>query len=593
MGDFKKYDLPNSWQWSTIGEIGIVASGGTPSTKEPTYWGGDIPWVSPADLTGYNLKLISKGRKNITEEGLENSSAKLLPKGSVLFSSRAPIGYTVIAKNPISTNQGFKNLIPTDSLNSDYVYHYLKGAKHLAESMASGTTFLELSGQKFGQLPIPLAPLNEQLRIVAKIEELFSELDNGVENLKLAQNQLKVYRQALLKHAFEGKLTEEWRKENNPEPAEKLIERIKEERQARYEQELKDWKSAVKKWEKEGKKGKKPGKQKRIPEIGVPTADELNLLPQVPEGWQYIRINESVIDLNDDIVDGPFGSNLKNSDFTENGTVPVIGISNIDEGFDKKIRYVTEEKFETIKRSAVYPGNILVAKIGSSYGKSGIYPEWMPIGLIPANLLRINPAKHYSRNLLLHFLKGITFKLQLDKITKSTAQPAFNVTAFKNLLIPIMDVQEQNFLLDKIDEMISLIDNLESSIEDSLMKSELQRQSILKKAFEGKLVDQDPNDEPASELLKRIQEEKKKYLEEQKQQKKKAPKKTKKMKKTLSDTIEKNFKGKEFSYDELKEKSDLSYEEMKSQLYELIDSNEKFKSRFDQSKQEIKFSLSE
>ena len=111
--------LPKNWVLTTIGEIGIVVSGGTPSTRQPDFWGGNIAWITPADLSNYNDKYIQQGQRNITKIGLENSSAKLLPKGSILFSSRAPIGYTVIAKNEIATNQGFKNLILTNSGYSD------------------------------------------------------------------------------------------------------------------------------------------------------------------------------------------------------------------------------------------------------------------------------------------------------------------------------------------------------------------------------------------------------------------------------------------------------------------------------------------
>jgi type I restriction enzyme, S subunit len=201
------YNLPTEWLWTTVGEIGIITSGGTPSTRNTGFWGNDVAWITPADMSNYKAKYISKGARNITQAGLDYSSAKLLPTGSVLFSSRAPIGYVVIARNELATNQGFKNLIPTRSLYGDYVYYYFKTIKPLAEKMASGTTFLELSAAKFSQIPFPLPPLNEQHRIVAKIEELFSELDHAEEGLKTTQGQLEIYRKVLLKKAFLGELT--------------------------------------------------------------------------------------------------------------------------------------------------------------------------------------------------------------------------------------------------------------------------------------------------------------------------------------------------------------------------------------------------
>ena len=196
--------MREDWIEVELGDVGKVVSGGTPKTDNPEYWGDEISWITPADLSGYTEKYISKGRKSITKVGLEKSSARLIPANSVLFSSRAPIGYTVIAKNELCTNQGFKSLIPYECLDSNYLFYYLKSSKQRAEDNANGTTFKEISGKSFSELPIPLAPLPEQRAIAAKIEQLFSELDNGIANLKAAKSKLEIYRQAILKQAFEG-----------------------------------------------------------------------------------------------------------------------------------------------------------------------------------------------------------------------------------------------------------------------------------------------------------------------------------------------------------------------------------------------------
>lgn len=195
-------ELPPTWIYATLGEIGEVVAGGTPSTSDEFNFGGNIPWITPADLTGYKEKYISGGSRNLTEKGLNSSSAKLLPKGSILFSSRAPIGYVVIAKNPIATNQGFKNLILSDKIFNEYIYYYLLGNKQLVEQYASGTTFLEVSAARFKQVPIPIAPLGEQRRIVSRIEQLFTQIDEGVRYLQQAQTQLEQYKQATLQSAF-------------------------------------------------------------------------------------------------------------------------------------------------------------------------------------------------------------------------------------------------------------------------------------------------------------------------------------------------------------------------------------------------------
>src|SRR5436190_2891464 len=146
------HSLPPTWRILKLSDVGKIVSGGTPSTIEMSYWSDEIAWITPADLSGYAGKYISKGKKSISKKGLSNSSARLLPQGSVLFSSRAPIGYVAIASNELATNQGFKNIIPFPKVDSTFLYYYLKGSKQLAEKFASGTTFKEISGTKFSQL---------------------------------------------------------------------------------------------------------------------------------------------------------------------------------------------------------------------------------------------------------------------------------------------------------------------------------------------------------------------------------------------------------------------------------------------------------
>ena len=120
------HNFPQGWEVKTLGEVGKVVSGGTPSTSNKDNFDGEIAWITPADLSGYKEKYISKGKRNLSEQGLKNSSARLLPPNSILFSSRAPIGYVAIASNTLCTNQGFKNLIPNDDVSSEYIYYFLK-----------------------------------------------------------------------------------------------------------------------------------------------------------------------------------------------------------------------------------------------------------------------------------------------------------------------------------------------------------------------------------------------------------------------------------------------------------------------------------
>ncbi len=208
------YALPDGWKWVYLGEITTIVGGGTPSSRCPEYYDdGKIPWITPADLSDYNEVYISHGRRNITQLGLEKSSAKLMPENTVLLSSRAPIGYVAIAANDICTNQGFKSFLPSIHFIPEYLYWFLKGNQALLQQYASGTTFLELSSRRASEIKLPIPPLSEQHRLVARIESLFAKLDAAKEKVQSVLNSHETRKAALLHEAFAGKLTAKWREE--------------------------------------------------------------------------------------------------------------------------------------------------------------------------------------------------------------------------------------------------------------------------------------------------------------------------------------------------------------------------------------------
>ena len=170
------FDLPESWMFARLKHIGEVIGGGTPKTNIDEYWDGNIPWLTPADLSGYEDMHISTGARTITELGLKSSSAQLLPENSILYSSRAPIGYIAIAANPISTNQGFKSVVPYNSTMSSYLYYCLKARTSDIVRRATGTTFKEISGSEMAETIVPLPPINEQQRIFDKATQLLEVL---------------------------------------------------------------------------------------------------------------------------------------------------------------------------------------------------------------------------------------------------------------------------------------------------------------------------------------------------------------------------------------------------------------------------------
>lgn len=208
--------LPTTWTKCFIGDVTKIVAGGTPPSKDASNFTTDdsgIPWVTPADLSGFKEIYISRGIRNLTENGFRICSAVKMPAGSVLFSSRAPIGYVAIAANEITTNQGFKSFILPSELNNHYIYYYLRYIKPIAVAMATGTTFKELSGSGIAKLPLVVAPFNEQKRIADKLDAILARVDACRERLDRIPAILKRFRQAVLTAVTSGKLTEEWHEE--------------------------------------------------------------------------------------------------------------------------------------------------------------------------------------------------------------------------------------------------------------------------------------------------------------------------------------------------------------------------------------------
>ena len=401
-----RWTVPNSWVWTKLSALGDIVAGGTPSTKEPTYWADEISWISPADLTGYSAKTIKRGAKSISRIGLANSSAKVMPAGSVHFSTRAPIGHVVISSEPLATNQGFKSLVPAPGIFNDYVYYYLMASRDYARKRGSGTTFLELSGRAFGELPIPLAPTATQHKVVAKIEELFSELDKGIESLKAARAKLNVYRQAVLKHAFEGKLTAQWREENKDklEKPEQLLARIKQEREARYEQQLKDWKAAVKEWEAEGKLGKKPSKPRKPITPDKPRSDQLDSMWKVPPTWQWLQVGNFAF-----VTKLAGFEYTKSVEYDDDGDLPVIKAENAGPNGFRATRYsyVKSESVQHLTRSCLEGGELLMVFVGAGTGNVATVPRNQAYFLGP-NIGMIRPETQAIKTRYVEVLPPIT-----------------------------------------------------------------------------------------------------------------------------------------------------------------------------------------
>ena len=179
--------MMGNWKTCTIGDLGTVVGGATPSTKNTeNYDGGTISWITPKDLAGFSGRFISRGERNITEQGLKNCSTQLMPAHTVLFSSRAPIGYIAIANQEVCTNQGFKSVVPNEDTDYMFLYYLLKYNKDKIESLGSGTTFKEVSGSTMRGIEVSVPETIEEQRQIASV---LSALDDKIEkNTEVNEN---------------------------------------------------------------------------------------------------------------------------------------------------------------------------------------------------------------------------------------------------------------------------------------------------------------------------------------------------------------------------------------------------------------------
>ncbi|WP_439643577.1 restriction endonuclease subunit S [Gemmatimonas sp.] len=345
---------------------------------------------------------------------------------------------------------------------------------------------LNLTHERFSSLRVRIAPYPEQLRIVAKLEELLSEIDAGVAELKAAQRKLARYRQSLLKAAVEGALTAEWRRQHTPsESGAQLLERILAERRARWE---------AKQLAKLKEQGKTPPKdwQQKYPE---PVKPDTTNLSELPEGWVWASVDQLSV-----VVRGASPRPAGDPRFF-GGDIPWITVGSLTA--DDSMYLTSVEQFVTAEGKEasrfIEAGTLLLTNSGATLGVPKITNIGGCINDGSVALLDVNaPLQAY----LYWFLRTQTEKLRATN--QGAAQPNLNTDIVKRICVPLCPAREMDLINDHLNAHTLVIQELRLSIMRALKQATAQRQNILRAAFAGELVPQDPNDEPACVLLERI-----------------------------------------------------------------------------------------
>jgi type I restriction enzyme, S subunit len=484
--------LPPRWELTTVGDIYKVLSGGTPSTKVEEYWGGDIPWITSANIHG--LKDI-RPERTVTKTGIENSSTNLVPKGSIIVVTRVSLGKVALAETDLCFSQDSQALLPTDKVHHGYALYYLSWAAREFQSKSRGTTISGITKKQLLTLDFPLPPCPEQERIVAKIEELFTQLEAGVAELQRAKAQLQRYRQAVLKSAVEGELTREWRAahQSELEPAEELLARILSERRVKWEAEQ---------WEKEIVRAQRKVAQAKRKTAGRPsrnsdlkpvewenlTEDEYGRylpkndkwkakynepdfvddegLSELPNDWTWATIGQVAESL--DHMRVPVSKKVRAE---RQGNIPYYGANGQVGWIDD---YIFDEPLVLVVEDETFTGR----KIPFTYKITG--KTWVNNH---AHVLR--PTSAVTVDFLNYSLMYYPFT---PLTTGTTGRKKLTKTVLMQAPYSLPPLEEQKRIVQMVERRLSVADEIEKELDQALARSERLRQSILKSAFEGKLV---------------------------------------------------------------------------------------------------------
>ena len=423
------FEIPENWKWVHLSDLGEIVGGGTPKTGDPSLWDDDgIPWLTPADMKNIRGMYASHGERNISQTGLAKSSAQLMPKGTVLYSSRAPIGYIAIAANDICTNQGFKSLVPANTEINKYMYYCLIARTDDIKARASGTTFKEISGAGFGATLVPLPPLGEQKRIVAKIEELLPLVERyGEAWTKLEEFNRKFpddMKKSILQQAIQGKLVEQRPEEGTGEG---LYKQIQSEKQKLI-------------------KAGKLKKEKPLPEI---TEGEIPF--EIPENWKWVRLRELVYNRNQITPKETFSY------------IDIGSIDNIHQSLHDAENIIKPEEAPSRARKPVEIGDILYSTVRPYlHNQCIVNRKFSHIAIASTGFAAMVCYTGVYNKFLFYYLLSPEFDKYANdsENAKGVAYPAINDNRLYRALIVLPPFAEQKRIVAKIEEILPLCEKL-------------------------------------------------------------------------------------------------------------------------------------
>jgi type I restriction enzyme, S subunit len=443
-------ELPQGWELVQLGSVGTWGSGGTPKrTNEGYYAAKGIPWLVIGDLTD---GLVVKSANSLTELGLQNSSAKLLPIGTLLVAMYGSIGKLGITGIECATNQAIAFCRPNEAIVSlRYLYHALFDAKPRLLALGQGGAQQNISQSVLKDFQIALAPKNEQTRIANQLDTLLTRVQACNDRFDAIPALLKRFRNSVLAAAVSGRLTGDLRSEDS-----------------------------------------------------IAHNSTTSSLWRIPASWRWVRADE----VTGFITKGTTPSKEKMT--SGRGEVPYIKVYNL--GFDGRLDFSVDPTFVDstthsvdLKRSITLPGDVLMNIVGPPLGKVAIVPDSHQEWNINQAIARFRPVQGLLSPYLAHCLMStelISYAVSQAKAT--VGQLNLTLEICRALPIPMPPEKEQTEIVRRVEVLFALADRIEARCTAARTQAQRLSPLVLAKAFRGELVPQDPNDEPASALLARI-----------------------------------------------------------------------------------------
>lgn len=475
--------LPETWVSASLDDICAIEMGQSPPSNTYNNQGDGLPFFQGKAEFNDLYPTIKKWC---------NRPNKIVDKDTILISVRAPVGPTNIAPDRCCIGRGLAGLTPYSGVSNRFVLYSLRALEHQLSSMGAGSTFDAIASSDLRNFKIPLAPVNEQARILQKIEEQISRLDFAISGLNRIKTNLKRYRASVLQAAVEGRLTAEWRRQNPPsESGAELLERLLKERRAKWEE------NQLKKYAEQGKTPPRNWKEK----YQEPVKPDTTGLPELPEGWVW-----GTMDTIGEITGGLTKNQRRLSLPLQ---LPYLRVANVylNELRLNDVGLIGLEEKE-LEKVLIRKGDLLIVEGNGSpdqIGRLAIWDGSIENCVHQNHLIKVRLYENLQPKLAVFWFSSAAGRKCITEVSSSTSGLyTLSVGKIEALPLPLPPLDEQEEIILEVESRLTIAEAAEKTIDNALLRANRLRQSILKRAFEGRLVPQDPNDEPASVLLERI-----------------------------------------------------------------------------------------